>query len=149
MREFFLSIYPWIKALHIISVIAWMAGMMYLPRLFIYHFQSQKDGEAERFFKTMEQRLLKGIINPAMIAVWLFAGLMLIANPGLLTTPWFLIKLAAVTGISAIHGIYAGAYKKFDKGEHPKSEKYWRIINEVPFVLLIIVVFLVVLKPVW
>lgn len=147
MRDFLLSIYPWIKALHIAAVIAWMAGMMYLPRLFIYHHQAEKGGEAERFFVTMERRLLRGIINPAMSAVWVLALLMLYANPALLSAGWFQVKLPMVVGISAIHGWYSSARRAFERGERPRSEKFWRIMNEIPFAMMLVVVFLAVVKP--
>lgn len=142
-----MSVYPWIKALHIAAVIAWMAGMMYLPRLFIYHHQAEKGGEAERFFTVMERRLLKGIINPAMIAVWLLAGVMLYANPALFAAGWFLVKLPLVLGISAIHGFYARARRAFERGERPRSEKFWRIMNEIPFLMMLVAVFMAVAKP--
>ena len=148
MRDFLLANYLWIKALHIVAVVAWMAGMMYLPRLFIYHHQAERDGEAERLFVQMERRLLKGIINPSMIAVWVLAGLMLYANPTLLKTPWFIaVKFPAVLGISAIHGFYVSAQKKFAKGERPRSEKFWRIANEIPFLLMMVAIVMAVLKP--
>ena len=147
MRDFLLSIYPWIKAVHIVMVIAWMAGMMYLPRLFIYHHQAAKGGEAAKYFAVMERRLLKGIINPSMIMVWVLAGLMLYANPALFSSGWFHVKLAAVLVISGIHGFYASAFKKFEAGETPRTEKFWRIVNEVPFVLMIVVVAMAVVKP--
>ncbi|MCB2112243.1 MAG: protoporphyrinogen oxidase HemJ [Parvularculaceae bacterium] len=147
MQEFLLSAYPWIKALHIAAVIAWMAGMMYLPRLFIYHHQAEKGGEAERFFVLMERRLLKGIINPAMIAVWLLAGLMLYANPGIMAAGWFHVKFPMVLGISAIHGWYSRARREFERGERPRSERFWRIMNEIPFLMMLIAVFMAVAKP--
>ena len=148
MQEFLQAHYLWLKALHIAAVIAWMAGMMYLPRLFIYHHQAQAGGEAEGYFVVMERRLLKGIMTPSLIVVWLFAGLMLFANPILLQTPWFIaVKFPAVIGISAIHGFYAAAQKKFEAGERPRSEKFWRVANEVPFVLMLVAVFMAMLKP--
>ncbi|MEZ5892719.1 MAG: protoporphyrinogen oxidase HemJ [Parvularculaceae bacterium] len=147
VREFLLAQYLWVKALHIIAVIAWMAGMMYLPRLFIYHHQAEKGGEAERFFVIMERRLFLGIINPSIIAVWLLAGLMLLARPEIMGAGWFMVKFPMVLGISAIHGWYSMARKKFAKGERPRSEKFWRIMNEVPFILMIIAVFMAVMKP--
>ncbi len=148
MSEFLQSIYLWIKALHVIAVIAWMAGMMYLPRLFIYHLQSERGGEAERYFVTMERRLLRGIINPSMGAVWVLGILMLIANPGTVSTGWFGVKFALVLALSGVHGFYAAARKQFEAGERPRSEKFWRIMNEVPFLMLIVIVFMVILKPV-
>jgi putative membrane protein len=147
MRDVLLAAYPWLKALHLAAVIAWMAGMMYLPRLFIYHHQAERGGEAERFFVMMERRLLKGIINPAMIAVWALALLMLWANPALLSAGWFHIKLPMVVGISAIHGWYASARKSFERGERPRTERFWRIMNEIPFVLMLVAVFMAVAKP--
>jgi putative membrane protein len=147
MTTFLSGIYPWIKALHIIAVIAWMAGMMYLPRLFVYHHQSEKGGEAERFFTVMERRLLKTVINPAMIAVWGLGILMLIANRDILSTGWFGVKLALVLAISGVHGFYAASRRKFEAGKRPRTERFWRIMNEVPFLVAIVVVILAVLKP--
>jgi len=147
MRDFLLSIYPWIKTAHIIMIVAWMAGMMYLPRLFVYHHQASKGGEAAGYFVVMERRLLKGITNPSMIMVWFLGVLMLYANPGLFSSLWISIKLLAVTLITGIHGFYASSFKKFEAGETPKTEKFWRIMNEAPFVLLIIAVALAVVKP--
>lgn len=147
MAGFLSSIYLWIKAAHLIMVIAWMAGMMYLPRLFIYQHQSEKGGEAERYFIQMQRRLLKGIINPSMILVWVLGILMLVANPAILSAPWFHVKLAFVVAISAIHGFYASSRRKFEKGERPRTEKFWRVMNEVPFVGLIIIVIMVIVKP--
>lgn len=147
MREFLLGGYLWIKAAHVIFVIAWMAGMMYLPRLFVYHTQAEPGGEAARTFAVMERRLLRGIINPSMIAVWLLGLTMVYANPALLSQGWFLVKLAAVIGISAVHGYYAGARKKLERGERPRSARFWRIMNEAPFLLLIVVVVMVIVRP--
>lgn len=147
MRDFLLAHYFSIKALHIIAVIAWMAGMMYLPRLFIYHHQAKKGGEAERFFVTMERRLFLGIINPSIIAVWLLAGLMLYARPEIMGQGWFLVKFPMVLAISGVHGWYSRARKAFERGERPRSEKFWRMMNEVPFVLMIVAVFMAVTKP--
>ncbi len=147
MSAFLAEYYLWIKAIHLIFVIAWMAGMMYLPRLFVYHHRSEKGGEAERYFIQMQRRLLKGIINPSMIAVWVLGILMLIANREILSQGWFHVKLAMVIAISAIHGYYAGARRKFEAGERPRTEKFWRIMNEAPFIGLIIIVIMVIVKP--
>ena len=130
MATFLASIYLWIKAVHLIAVIAWMAGMMYLPRLFVYQHQSEKGGEAEKYFIQMQRRLLKGIINPAILS----AG-------------WFHVKLALVVAISAVHGFYASSRRKFEKGERPRTQKFWRIMNEMPFLALIVIVILVIVKP--
>ncbi|MDZ7629494.1 MAG: CopD family protein [Parvularculaceae bacterium] len=147
MSAFLAEHYLTLKALHLSAVIAWMAGIMYLPRLFIYHLEAGQGGEAAAFFVKMERRLLKGIMTPAMIAVWLLAGLMLTANPSLFSAGWFHWKLPLVIGISAIHGFYAATQKKFEKGERPQTDLFWRLMNEAPFVLMLIVVFLAVLKP--
>ena len=147
MSAFLGSIYLWLKAAHLIMVIGWMAGMMYLPRLFVYQHQSEKGGEAERMFIQMQRRLLKGIINPAMVLVWVLGILMLIANPAILSSGWFHVKLALVIAISAVHGFYAACRRKFEKGERPRTEKFWRIMNEVPFIALIVIVIMVIVKP--
>jgi len=147
MREALLSVYPWIKALHIAAMVAFMAGMMYLPRLFVYHHQSAQGGEAERAFIQMERRLLKGILTPALAAVWILAVLMLYANPAILKTPWFMAKFPIVFAISGIHGFYSSAQKRFERGERPRSERFWRIMNEVPFVMMLAAILLAVVKP--
>ncbi len=147
MTEFLSQHYLTLKALHLSAVIAWMAGMMYLPRLFIYHHESAQGGEAEAFFVKMERRLLKGIMTPALVAVWLFALLMLWANPALLKAGWFHVKLPVVIAISGIHGFYAATQKKFEKGERPHTGTFWRIMNEAPFVLMLVALFMAVTKP--
>ena len=147
MGEFLSGIYLWLKAFHIISVIFWMAGMLYLPRLFVYHHTAEQDGELEKALLIQERNLLKIIINPAMIATWVFAGLMIWANPSLLSDGWFHIKLILVLTMSGIHGFYASAQKKFARGERPRSEKFWRIMNEGPAILIIVIVLLAILKP--
>ncbi|WP_411816781.1 protoporphyrinogen oxidase HemJ [Hyphococcus sp. DH-69] len=147
MAEFLGSIYLWIKSVHLIMVIAWMAGMMYLPRLFVYQHQSEKGGEAERYFIQMQRRLMKGIINPSMVLVWVLGILMLVANPAILSAGWFHVKLTIVVIISAIHGFYSSSRRKFEAGERPRTEKFWRIMNEVPFLGLIVIVIMVIVKP--
>lgn len=142
--DFLIGAYPWIKALHLLAVIAWFAGLMYLPRLFVYHHQSEKGGEAEGFFTAMERRLLKGIMNPSMIVVWVLGLVMLAIVPQHAGQIWLWVKIVAVLGISGIHGFYAKSYRQFEQGERPRTEKFWRIMNEVPFILLIIVVIMVI-----
>ncbi len=147
MKAFLLEHYVWIKSLHLIAVIAWMAGMMYLPRLFIYHFQAEKGGEAERFFVQMERRLLKGIINPSMVIVFALGVLMVVLNPDLMSQTWFQIKFVMALGIAGIHGLYARARRQFEAGDRPYSEKFWRMMNEAPFLALIVIVIMVIVKP--
>ena len=145
--DFLAAHYLWLKSIHLIFVIAWMAGMMYLPRLFVYHHQSEKGGEAETYFLQMERRLLKGIINPSMIAVWVLGIIMVAANQGVLSAGWFQVKFIAAIFISGIHGFYASTQRKFAAGERPRTEKFWRIMNEVPFLALILIVIMVIVKP--
>ncbi|MEM8772303.1 MAG: protoporphyrinogen oxidase HemJ [Pseudomonadota bacterium] len=147
MAEFLSGFYLWIKAVHLLAIIAWMAGMMYLPRLFVYHHGVAKGGEAETTLVTMERRLLKGIMNPSVAAVWLLGILMLIANPSLLSAGWFHVKLLFVIIISGIHGFYAASRRKFEAGERPRTERFWRIMNEAPFIALIVIVIMAVVKP--
>jgi putative membrane protein len=147
MTELLAPLYPWLKSLHILSVIAWMAGMLYLPRLYVYHMTAIPGGELETALKTQERRLLRIIVNPTMIATWSFGLLMIAANPALLGEGWLHAKLALVLIVSGVHGFYASAYKKFARGERPRTERFWRMINEVPFILAVPIVILVVLKP--
>lgn len=139
--------YAWIKALHVISVIAWMAAMLYLPRLYVYHCKVAAGSEADGLFKTMEVKLLRAILNPAMIAAWLFGILMLVANPALLSQPWMHVKLTAVVVLSGLHGFMARWRKDFVKGRNRHSERFYRVMNEVPAVLMVIVVIMVIVQP--
>ncbi len=138
--------YLWLKALHIIAVIAWMAGMLYLPRLFVYHAVAKVGSEQSETFKVMERRLLKAIINPAMIAAWLL-GAWLAWSGGWLAAPWFQAKLALVLALSGLHGHLAVLVKQFAADNNRHSQKYYRIINEIPTVLMIFIVLLAVVKP--
>ncbi len=147
MQDFLLEYYLSLKALHIISVMAWMAGMFYLPRLFIYHVSAEKGSDKSETFKIMERRLLRIIINPAMCAAWVFAGLMFYANPDLFSQPWMHVKLTAALLMTGLHHGYVRWWKKFDRDENDKSEKFYRIMNEVPTILMIIIVFMAVTKP--
>ena len=139
--------YLTVKALHVAAVIFWMAGMLYLPRLFVYHHQAESGGELERALLIQEKNLLTIILNPALIAVWLLAIVMLVANTSLWTAGWFHAKLVLVLALSGVHGFYAASAKKFARGERPRSEKFWRIINEAPAIGAIIIVLLAIVKP--
>jgi|SRR5690348_8750000 protoporphyrinogen IX oxidase len=138
--------YEWIKALHIVAVIAWMAGMLYLPRLFVYHCEAKAGSSQSETFKLMERRLLKVIINPAMIVTWL-AGLYLAWSGHWLSAGWLHAKLALVLALSGVHGFFARSVKDFAADRNSRSQKFYRIINEVPTVLMIAIVILVVVKP--
>jgi len=138
--------YEWLKALHIISVMAWMAGMLYLPRLFVYHCEAQVGSEKSETFKVMERRLLKAIINPAMIASWIF-GLWMAWLGQWWLFPWFIAKLALVLAMSAVHGWLVRLVRAFALDRNTHSQKFYRIINEIPTLLMIVIIILVVLKP--
>jgi protoporphyrinogen IX oxidase len=136
----------WIKALHIMSVIAWMAGMFYLPRLLVYHVDAPVGSVQSETFKTMERRLLRCIMTPAMIAVWL-TGLFLAWRAGFFAAPWLHAKLALVLAMSALHGYLAGAVRKFAADQNARPARFYRIVNEAPTVLMALIVILVVVKP--
>jgi putative membrane protein len=138
--------YPWLLAFHIIAVISWMAGMLYLPRLFVYHCEADAGSRQSETFKVMEWRLLKLIINPAMIATWLL-GLALAWQGGWFAAPWFHAKLTLVLLLSGVHGMMARFVKDFAADENRKTQKFYRIFNEVPTVLMILIVILAVVKP--
>lgn len=148
MYDFFVSILDWIKAIHVIAVIFWMAGMMYLPRLYVYHSQAIPDGEMEKALIGQEKRLLKIIINPAMIVAFLL-GVILVAlrHDQLAGFSWLWVKLVAVVGLFYVHGILSADRKKFARGERPRSEKFYRMLNEVPALLIIIVVIMAMVEP--
>ncbi|MGA3307289.1 MAG: protoporphyrinogen oxidase HemJ [Xanthobacteraceae bacterium] len=142
--------YGWIKAFHIIAVIAWMAGMLYLPRLLVYHCAAEKGSIQSETFKVMERRLLRAIINPAMIATWVLGLWLAWYGPdsryGWFASGWLEAKLALVVVLSAVHGLLARWVKAFAADRNQHSQKFYRIINEVPTVLMIAIVILVVLK---
>jgi protoporphyrinogen IX oxidase len=138
--------YEWIKALHVIAVISWMAGMLYLPRLFVYHCGAEIGSKQSETFKVMERRLLKAIINPAMIVSWL-AGLYLAWAGHLFSAAWLHGKLLLVLLLSGVHGFFARWVKDFATDQNHRSDKFYRIINEVPTILMIGIVILVVVKP--
>lgn len=141
--------YALLKALHLIAMVAWMAGMLYLPRLFVYHCGVKPKSEASEMLKTMERRLLRVIMNPAMIATFVFGILLIIATglggPG--TGKWIHAKIVLVLLMAGVHGILSRRRKDFEKDANTKSAKYFRILNEVPTALMIVIILLAVLKP--
>jgi protoporphyrinogen IX oxidase len=139
-------VYEWIKALHIIAVIAWMAGMLYLPRLFVYHCEAEAGSKQSETFKVMERRLLKAIINPAMIVTWL-AGLYLAWVGHWFSAGWLHGKLLLVLALSGVHGFFARCVKNFAADRNQRSKRFYRGINEVPTALMIAIIILVVVKP--
>jgi protoporphyrinogen IX oxidase len=146
-----LDLYGWVKAVHIIAVIAWMAGMLYLPRLFVYHCAAEQGSVQSETFKVMERRLLRAIINPAMIATWVFGLWLAWLGPdshyGWFASGWLQAKFALVILLSAVHGLFARWVKAFGADSNRHSQRFYRIINEIPTVLMIAIVILVVLKP--
>ena len=141
-------LYDWIKALHVISIIAWMAGLLYLPRLFVYHCDAAAGSETSETFKVMERRLLRAIMNPAMIAGWAF-GLTLVLTPGVVDwrAGWWHGKAAGFLAMTAFHHHLATARKAFAADARPRSARYWRIANEAPTLLLALIVVMVIVKP--
>ncbi|MHA1536894.1 MAG: protoporphyrinogen oxidase HemJ [Alphaproteobacteria bacterium] len=139
--------YLWTKALHIISVIAWMAGMLYLPRLFVYHADAAKGSELSETLKVMERRLLRAIINPAMIAAFVF-GTMLLLTPGIVdwSAGWVYAKLLLVAGLTVLHHYYVQWRKDFERDENVRTARFYRIANEAPTLMMIGIVVLVVTK---
>ncbi len=149
MGEFLISAYPWVKSLHVISVIAWMAGLFYLPRLFVYHIeQASGSKDLDKLFGLMELRLLRAIMTPAMIATWVF-GLALVFTPGVVdwafVWPW--TKAAAVLAMSWFHDWLGKRRKEFLSGKVTLTGRQFRLMNEVPTVLMIIIVISVIARP--
>lgn len=148
MEDFLASVYPWTKSLHIVSVIAWMAGLFYLPRLFVYHVEKVEGGsETDAMFQLMERRLLRGIMNPAMTATWIF-GLALVFTPGIVlwSEIWPWVKAAAVLIMTWFHHWLGYRRKDFVAGRNKVSGRSYRLMNEVPTLMMLVIVFSVVLK---
>jgi putative membrane protein len=143
-----IPIYPWVKALHIVGVIAWMAGLLYLPRLFVYHAVEARGSAAGETFKLMERRLLRAIMDPAMVAVYVF-GILLAATPGVVdwSSLWIYAKLLLVAGLTAAHHEMGRWRKDFAADRNARPQRFFRIVNEVPTLLMIVIVILVVVKP--
>jgi len=138
---------PWIKAFHVIAVIAWMAGLLYLPRLYVYHCETTPGSAESERFKVMERRLLRQIMLPAMIAVWCL-GLLLAFTPGFdWHAGWWHMKLAAVVLLSGFHGALSGWRRGFLEDRNTKSQRFYRIVNEIPTVLMVIIVIMVIVRP--
>ena len=140
--------YEWFKALHVISVIAWMAGMLYLPRLYVYHADAEVGSDKSETFKIMERRLLRAITNPAMIASFIFGGLML-ATPGAIdwSMGWIWVKIAMIVAMSGIHGLLARWRRDFEADRNVRPAKFYRVWNEAPTIPLIVIVIMVIVKP--
>ena len=132
--------YNLLRGLHIIAVIAWMAGMLYLPRLYVYHAGATAGSEMDTTFQTMELKLLRIIINPSMILAWLLGLSLMAARPEVLSQPWMWVKLAGVVFLTSWHGFLAGARKRFANGTNTRSAKFWRMTNELPFLAAIVMV---------
>ena len=148
MSDFLVATYPWIKALHIVSVVAWMAGLLYLPRLFVYHAEAEIGSDKAETFKIMERRLLRGIMAPAVILVVLF-GALLAATPGVVDwhQGWIWGKLVLVAGLIVFHHLLAYWCKSFAADAAPHTARFFRLVNELPMIALIAIVVLVVVKP--
>ena len=148
MTAFLSDFYPWLRALHVIAVIAWMAGMLYLPRLYVYHCSVAPGSEASEMLKVMERRLLRAITNPAMVATFVLGGLLLL-TPGAVNWAdgWIYAKLALVIGLAAVHGLFARWRKDFAVDANRHDARFYRIWNEVPTVLMIAIVILVIVRP--
>jgi putative membrane protein len=141
-------LYPWTKSLHLISVFAWMAGLFYLPRLYVYHMQVPVGDPRSEIFKVMERRLLRAIMNPAMIAAYVF-GVTLVLTPGVVDwgAGWWHGKLLGIAAMTWIHHELSTARKAFAADGRPRTERAWRILNEVPTLALILIVVMVIVKP--
>jgi putative membrane protein len=139
--------YEWIKALHIISVIAWMAGLLYLPRLYVYHAMVEAGSVRAETFKLMERRLLKAIMNPAMIASWVFGLAMLYMNPALFSEIWMIIKIGCVIAMTAAHMVFGKMRKELEQ-DKARRDGIYRMWNEAPTILMIIIVIMAVVEPI-
>ncbi len=148
MLELSGNAYLWIKALHIISVIAWMAGLLYLPRLFVYHTQVEHGSQASEMFKVMERRLLRAILHPAMTASFLFGGLLALdLEEAVWSMGWLQAKLLSVAALLTVHFFLARCVAEFARDENKRSENFYRFINEAPTLLMIGIVIFAVIKP--
>ncbi len=149
MFDFFSNNYDIFRALHIIAVIAWMAGLMYLPRIFVYHSKVEIGSNTDETLKTMERKLFRFIMEPSMIVVWLLGISLIFARGGhsFLLNQWFIIKFICVLSITIVHFFYGKWQTEFYNSKRPLNHVFYRFINELPFLLMIIAVFMVVLEP--
>jgi putative membrane protein len=148
MSDWLAAAYPWIKAFHIISVVAWMAGLLYLPRLFVYHAEAPVGSDKAETFKIMERRLLRGIMLPAAAATVFFGALLAIAlSPGLWSMGWIWVKLGLVALLGRFHMLLARWHRDFTADRRPHTARFFRMVNELPTLALIAIVILVVVKP--
>ncbi len=138
--------YLWLKALHIIAVISWMAGMLYLPRLFVYHTAATPGSEQSETFKVMERRLLKFIMTPAMIVTWL-VGIVLVLETSAFAAGWFQVKFALVLAMTVMHALMTQWVRNFSLDRNRRTAKFYRIVNEIPTILMILIVLLATVKP--
>ena len=143
-----IRLYPWILSLHVISLIAWMAALFYLPRLYVYHCQVARGSMESERFKVMERRLLKQIMTPAMMSTWFF-GVLLVLTPGIITwhQGWWYVKLASVILLTGFHGAMSKWRKDFLNDRNRRPERFYRIANEVPTILMVVIVIMVVVQP--
>ena len=146
LRDGLSNYIPWIKAFHVIAVIAWMSGMLYLPRLFVYHTETIPGSESSERFKVMERKLLKGIVNPSMVAVWILGPLLAWLTSAYLDL-WLQIKFVLVVILSGMHGFFVRCWRDFEADRNTRSARFYRIVNEVPALLMVAIVILVVVKP--
>ena len=147
MFDLLQSAYPWIKAAHVVAMVAWMAGLFYLPRLFVYHAERGTPGSAlDATFQVMERRLLRAIINPSMIATWVL-GVTLVLLGGWWSAPWLWVKVTAVLILSGFHGWCSARRRDFAEGRNTRTGRTYRIANEVPTLLLLVIVVMVIVKP--
>jgi putative membrane protein len=142
-----MMVFEWIKALHVLAIISWMAGLLYLPRLMVYHCETAVGSSEDKRFKVMERRLMRAIMDPASLVALLSGGWLAWQAGYGWNDGWFLAKIAAVSGLFAIHGLLGWHRLQFAGGQRHRSARYFRVLNEVPTVLMIIVVVMVVVKP--
>jgi putative membrane protein len=142
-----MSLILWVKALHIMAVIAWMAAMLYLPRLFVYHSESPVGSPQSETFKVMERRLMRAIMTPSMIAVWVLGITLVVLDPSLLSQGWLHAKILLVLALSGLHGLLAATRRAFAEDRNTRSARFYRIVNELPALAMVLIVILVVVKP--